>query len=246
MTKTTKKEKNNAKTNQLKVSILSGGNQVDSGLDLASYFTDEETKKGFSPDFIQQILHIYLNNRRQATAKVKTRSEVSGGGKKPWRQKGTGRARHGTIRSPLWRSGGITFGPTGEQNFTKKLTKKMKKKALRFGIMSMINENKIVVLDSLEQVESTKKMNSYLSKLPLSSRNILVLDQKNMKIMPYARNIEYLAITTPELINPLDLFINQVLICTKESFESILNRVKPDKNEKITNLKKDQSEVKNK
>lgn len=82
-----------------------------------------------NPDLVAQVLYVYMSNERKGSATTKTRSEVRGGGRKPWRQKGTGRARHGSIRSPIWRKGGVVFGPTSKQNWKRKINEKMKKKA---------------------------------------------------------------------------------------------------------------------
>lgn len=229
MTKATKTTKKSSSNSELKVSVLDGTGKTASDINIQSYFPESEIEEGFSPSFIHQVLLTYLDNKRQNTAKVKTRSEVRGGGRKPWRQKGTGRARHGTIRSPLWRSGGVTFGPTGQQNFTKKLTKKMKKKAMRFGLLSLIQNNSLIVIDKFEKNDSTKSISQLLSKLPLVAPVMLVVDKEIITSTPALNNIEYIDSTSPELLNPLDLFTHQSLVCTQKSFEMILNRIQPGK-----------------
>jgi len=210
-----------------KVAIIDQQGKETSTVDINPFFTSEELLTGFNPTFVHQIVLTYLDNQRQATAKVKTRAEVRGGGRKPWRQKGTGRARQGSIRSPLWRKGGITFGPTSLQNFSKKLTKKMKKKALRFALLSMIKNNNLVIVDQIEPSDSTKTFNQFLSRLPLSDQSILIIDQKNSPLIPFATNNSHVNITSPELLNPLDLFRADCLLCSQEIFQVILNRVKP-------------------
>ena len=99
----------------------------------------------------------YLSNGRTINAHVKTRGEVRGGGKKPWKQKGTGRARHGSIRSPIWRGGGITFGPTDDRNFTKKINKKAKQKALRQALTLAAEQNAIMVIEDFTVKEGKTK-----------------------------------------------------------------------------------------
>jgi large subunit ribosomal protein L4 len=95
----------------------------------------------FNPDLVAQVIYVYMSNERKGSATTKTRSDVRGGGKKPWRQKGTGRARHGSIRSPIWRKGGVVFGPTGNQNWKRKINSKMAKKATCM-VLSQRLENK--------------------------------------------------------------------------------------------------------
>jgi large subunit ribosomal protein L4 len=103
-----------------------------------------------NPTLIHQAVVTQLANARKVLAHTKDRSEVSGGGRKPWRQKGTGRARHGSIRSPLWIGGGVTFGPTKHRNFAKKINKKMKRKALFMALSDRVKEGQMVILDKLE------------------------------------------------------------------------------------------------
>lgn len=108
-----------------------------------------------NPDLIHQVIVSQMANRRKVVAHTKDRGEVRGGGKKPWRQKGTGRARHGSIRSPLWRGGGVTFGPRKEKIFKKKIPKKMKRKALFMVLSDKFKNNLLIVLDELK-LEKTK------------------------------------------------------------------------------------------
>jgi len=120
------------------------------------------------PELIQQAVVSQQANRRQNLAHTKGRGEVRGGGRKPWRQKGTGRARHGSIRSPLWRGGGITFGPTKDQNYSLKINKKAKRKAILMSLSDKANNQKIILLDKLELDEAkTKKFFKILLNLKL-------------------------------------------------------------------------------
>lgn len=102
----------------------------------------------WNPDLVHQVITSLQTNRRAPLAHTKSRADVSGGGKKPWRQKGTGRARHGSTRSPIWVHGGVAFGPTKERNFTKKVNKKMKTKALHAVLSRKLREGEIIVVDS--------------------------------------------------------------------------------------------------
>src|SRR6266498_4787856 len=110
-----------------------------------------------NPELIQQAVTTALANRRAATAHTKDRSEVSGSGKKPWRQKGTGNARAGSIRSPLWRGGGVTFGPTNVRNYTKRLPQKMRQLALAMALSSKVKAHSVLALTSLEPLDGKTK-----------------------------------------------------------------------------------------
>ena len=109
-------------------------------------------------DLVHQVVLSQIANRRQKTAKTKDRAEVRGGGRKPWRQKGTGRARAGSIRSPIWRGGGVTFGPTSERVFSKKIPKKMRRKALFMVLSAKAKEKLILVLDDLKSEKPKTKI----------------------------------------------------------------------------------------
>lgn len=120
------------------------------------------------PIVVQQVVVAIQANARQVIASTKDRSEVRGGGRKPWRQKGTGRARHGSIRSPLWRGGGVTFGPTTQRNFSLKVNKKVKRKVLFMSLSDKATNQKIILLDKIELPEiKTKKFFSILQNLKL-------------------------------------------------------------------------------
>ncbi len=155
---------------------------------------------------MHQAVVAYLANRRVATAKVKIRSEVRGGGRKPWRQKGTGRARHGSIRSPIWRGGGVVFGPTGRQNFKQSLPKKMKRLALKSALSSKVNSGSLLVLDALQMdVPKTKEMIKLLEKLQTGRKVLLVLESPQVNVIKSARNIPVVKTTQAEQLSVYDI-----------------------------------------
>ena len=212
---------------KLNVNILSQSGETISSLDLLSYFPATELTEGYSPSFVHQILLSYLDNQRQATAKTKSRAEVRGGGKKPWRQKGTGRARVGSNRSPLWRHGGVSFGPRGNQNFTKSLTKKARQKACRYSILQFIVTEKIAVLDKLpSDIDKTKKIVQIINKLPIGSRNLIILDKESLSLTRFIDNLDTVRAISSMDACPLDLFKSDYLICTKVALEEFLTRQK--------------------
>lgn len=150
-------------------------------------------------EVLNQYIYVYLSNQRQANSKAKDRSEVSGGGRKPWKQKGTGRARVGSNRSPLWRGGGVTFGPTKEQQYKKSLPKKMKKLAY-CSALTMKNKDNSVVITEKPQISKTKQATEYLAKFNVN-RNILIVE-KDSDLFPIFRNIPGVTVIRAEELNP--------------------------------------------
>ena len=171
-------------------------------------------------DLVHQAVIVALANQRQVLASTKTRSEVRGGGKKPWRQKGTGRARHGSIRSPLWRHGGITFGPIKERNFKLKINKKMARKAFLIVLSSKVKDGELIVLDELKvAVPKTKEMAKIMVNFPKVKNGLLVLTEKNEDVKRAARNLPNLDIININNLNILDILKYQYLIFTKDGIE---------------------------
>jgi large subunit ribosomal protein L4 len=174
-------------------------------------------------DLIHQVVVSQMANKRKVIAHTKTRGEVSGGGKKPWRQKGLGRARHGSIRSPLWRHGGITFGPTKEKVFTKKIPKKMKRKALFMTLSAKVKNNLLILLDKLKlEQPKTKLMSEILKKLPSKGKSSLIaLPEMDKNLILAARNLPGTETIQVKDLNCLDLLSFKYLIMPKESVKVI-------------------------
>ena len=158
---------------------------------------------------------------RQGTHKVKNRSEVSGGGRKPWKQKGSGRARQGSIRSPQWRGGGIVFGPT-PRSYAYKLNKKVRRLALKSALSSKVIDNEVKVLDELFfEAPKTKEMVAVLNNLNVDSKALIVIANENAAVKMTARNIPGVTVLTAEAINVLDLVAHNKLIMTQGAVEKI-------------------------
>ncbi len=174
-------------------------------------------------DLIHQVVLSQMANRRKVIAKTKDRSEVRGGGRKPWRQKGTGRARHGSIRSPIWRKGGVTFGPTGREVFKKRIPKKMRRKALFMVLSAKAKENLIFVLDSLKiEKPKTKFMVEILEKLFLrKGSGLLVLPKIDENIIKSVRNIPKVDPIQAKDLNVLDLLNYKYIVMPKEAIKVI-------------------------
>ena len=174
-------------------------------------------------DLVHQVVLSQISNRRRKIAKTKDRSEVRGGGRKPWRQKGTGRARHGSIRSPIWKGGGVTFGPTTEKVFKKIIPKKMRKKALFMVLSVKAKENFIFILDKLEIKNSkTKSMIEILNKLFLKKGSgLVVLPKIDKNLILASRNISKVNAIQAKDLNALDLLNYKYLVMPKEAIEVI-------------------------
>ncbi|GIN42146.1 MULTISPECIES: 50S ribosomal protein L4 [Heyndrickxia] len=158
---------------------------------------------------------------RQGTSKVKNRSEVSGGGRKPWRQKGTGRARQGSIRSPQWRGGGTVFGPV-PRSYSYKLPKKVRRLAIKSALSTKVLEEKILVLESLSfAAPKTKEFAAVLSSLSVGKKALVVTDGSDVNVALSARNIPGITVVEANGINVLDVVSHDQLIITKAAVEKV-------------------------
>ncbi|KPJ57319.1 hypothetical protein AMJ49_01825 [Parcubacteria bacterium DG_74_2] len=174
-------------------------------------------------DLVHQVVISQMANRRKPIAHTKTRAEVSGGGRKPWRQKGLGRARHGSIRSPIWRHGGVTFGPRKKRIFKKKISKKMRRKALFMVLSQKAKEGELVLLDKLKiEKPKTKIILEIFEKLSLKKINTLIaLPKMDKNLILAARNIPKAKILLAKDLNSLDLLSFKYLILPKGSIKLI-------------------------
>ena len=161
-----------------------------------------------------------LANNRQGTQKAKTRSEVSGGGRKPWRQKGTGHARQGSIRAPQWTGGGVVFAPT-PRDYSFKLNKKEKRAALKSALTSRVNDNKLIVVDELKLDEvKTKKFQEVLNNLKVS-KALVVLNENDQNVVLSARNIPAVKTALTNTINVFDILKYDTVVVTKAAVSTI-------------------------
>ena len=175
----------------------------------------------WNADLVHQVVRVAMANKRQVLASTKTREEVSGGGKKPWRQKGTGRARHGSIRSPLWKGGGVTFGPTKERNFKLKINKKMARQAFLTALSTKAKDSELLVLDDLKlSAPKTKEMSKIMKNFPQVKTSLLVLaGKKDENLKRAGRNLPNLRIINIDNLNILDILKYKHLIFTKDGIE---------------------------
>ena len=170
---------------------------------------------------VHSVLVNFLANQRQGTQSTKTRSEVSGGGRKPWRQKGTGRARQGSIRAPQWIKGGIALGPK-PRSYKYTVNKKERQLAVKSVLSSKVLENELVVVDSLPLNDiKTKEMVKALSNLKVEGKVLIMLPEKNEKVQKSARNIEGVKTTLVETINVYDLLKYNKLVVTEDTVKKL-------------------------
>ena len=170
---------------------------------------------------VHSVLINYLANQRQGTQSTKTRSEVSGGGRKPWRQKGTGRARQGSIRAPQWIKGGIALGPK-PRSYKYTVNKKERRLAIKSVLSSKVLENELVVVDSLPLKDiKTKEMVKALSNLKVEGKALLMLPEKNETVQKSARNIKGVKTTLVETINVYDLLKYNKLVVTLDTVKKL-------------------------
>ena len=172
-------------------------------------------------DLVHQVVVSQVANRRRRIAQTKDRSEVRGGGRKPWAQKGTGRARAGTIRSPIWRGGGVTFGPRKEKVFKKKIPKKIKRKALLMVLSAKAKNNLLTLLEELKIAKSkTKMISEVLNKLPSKQKStLIVLPEVNRNLILAARNLPKIETIQAKDLNALDLLSFKYLLMPKSSLK---------------------------
>ena len=172
-------------------------------------------------DCLKKSIKLQQAATRQGTAKVKTRSEVSGGGKKPWKQKGTGRARAGSSRSPLWRGGGIVFGPT-PRNYTFKINKKERTIALKSALTELAKEKALVVVDKLEVASlKTTEAKKLIKSLNVAGNILFVTNGDNENLFMACRNLGYTQVLMVDEINVLDLVAANKVLVTKDALKSI-------------------------
>ncbi len=173
-------------------------------------------------DLVHQVAVSQSSNRRNVLAHTKDRSDVRGGGRKPWRQKGTGRARVGSRRSPIWKGGGVTFGPTNERNFKKDIPKKMRRKALFMVLSTKAKDDSLILLDELKSEGKTKQIAELLSKLPCKNQSsLLSLTGVDEKTILAARNIPKTQTIQTKELNVLDLLSYKYLVMPKEAIKVI-------------------------
>jgi len=187
-------------------------------------------EKDFKPDLIHQVVISMQSNKRQGTAHTKNKGEVRGGGRKPWRQKGTGRARHGSSRSPIWKGGGVTFGPRNERNYKKVIPKNMRRAALFSVLSAKAKDDEILIIDKIEIKEpKTKILYNLLSNLlekikkEALKSSLVVVSKKDENLLKAIKNIPGIELIEARNLNILDILSFKYLILSEESIKTIKN-----------------------
>lgn len=177
----------------------------------------------YKKTLVHQVITSYFSNGRENIASQKNRSAVRGGGKKPWRQKGTGRARAGTTRGPIWRGGGVTFA-TGKRNYSEKINKKMYKVAMKSIMSELIRQKRVTAIDKIELKEiKTKEVNNLLKKHKLQSV-LIVTNSIDEKLFLSARNLKDVGIATVDYLDPALMLSFKNILIVKDAFEGFEKR----------------------
>lgn len=186
-------------------------------------------------ELLKQAYVGYLSNARTASAVTKTRGLISGGGRKPWKQKGTGRARFGSSRNPIWRGGGIVFGPTGEENYTKKLPTQTKRLAIRQALSLASDAGKISVIESLDLKDGkTASAVKLLEKLGAVKNTVIVVDNKTDDIIRATNNLKNVKIVQAKYVNVYDTLNADHIVVTAKALDEITAWLKGDSPAKIS------------
>ena len=174
-------------------------------------------------ELLKTAYDAYLANSRSSHAKTLKRGEVRGGGKKPWKQKGTGRARFGSTRNPIWRHGGVAFGRTGEENFTKKLSKNAKKTAIRQAL-SLKNADKAILIEGIATTGKTKEFAKKLKDLKLADKNVLmVVSEKAPEVLRATNNIPNLKLVRATYLNVFDILNADAIVFSETALKDTEN-----------------------
>ena len=200
----------------MKIQVLKQSGSKDSKVD----FPQSLLAQNYNFDLVQQFISTFIHNSHQNTKGQKNRSAVRGGGRKPWRQKGTGRARSGTIRSPIWRSGGVTFAHVYKPSKMKKVNKKMYRAAMRSIFSRLVKEERLIIVTDLliSEPPKTSEVKKLLSNLKLSSA-VFVLPEKDINLVKASRNLHQVQIQTLNSMDPTTLIKAEKVIFVPKTLE---------------------------
>lgn len=196
-----------------KINIHNISGEVVGQMDLAEELFNAEV----NVDCVRDAVRLHRANKRQGTQSAKTRAEVRGGGKKPWRQKGTGRARQGSIRSPQWVGGGIVFAPK-PRSYSFKLNKKVRRKALKSVLTDKFNSGNLIVLDEFKiEKPKTKEFVQVMKNLDINTKALFVTEKSDVNIVNSGRNIRGVQVSFADIINTYDILNHEKLVMTKDA-----------------------------
>ena len=196
------------------------GKSIDK-ISLDPMFVDGEVNR----NVVYQAVLMYQAGQREGTAATKTRGEVRGGGKKPWKQKGTGQARHGSRRSPIWRGGGATFGPH-PRDYSYSIPEQLRRRAVVEVVKDKVHTGKLVMVNELQLAEAKTRLVAGILETFKLRKPLFLVDQKNDKLILASRNIREIAIKTAQEVNALDFATHQECLMTKSAYNGLLKRLK--------------------
>ncbi len=208
-----------------KATIYNQDGKVTGELELNPKFFGVKVKS----ELVHEVVVAQQANARRPIAHTKTRGEVRGGGKKPWRQKGTGRARQGSIRSPQWAGGGVVFGPRNTRNFSVKVNRKAKQKALFMALSDKVHDDRLLILeDFIPKEVKTKFAVELFTKLPIVRKTLVVIPKSDPNLLRMVRNLPNIKLVSVNSLNLVDVVGNQTLVFWKETvpaFESLYRNI---------------------
>lgn len=179
-------------------------------------------------ELLKQAYVAYLSNKRQNLAKAKKRGEVSGGGRKPWRQKGTGRARFGSSRNPIWRGGGVAFGPTGLENYNKDINSQAKRQAIRQALSTANSSGKISVIEALDcKSGKVKPVAKFMEKIEATGNALIVVSHKDDLVLRATGNLPGVKVVQANYVNVYDVLNADVVVFEKKALDIIQERLDP-------------------
>lgn len=208
----------------MKIPVYNMGREKIATIELNKDIFEGEVKR----DLLQQIRIAHQKNCRQGTVSTKRRGEVSGGGRKPWSQKGTGRARVGSIRSPLWVGGGVSFGPK-PRNFEYRLPRKVKKVALKSSLREKLKKESLLILNKVEVKEGkTKEMVKFLDAFSIKGKCLLVVDKWDEKVRRSSSNLKKFVLSLASIVSAYDILSHPYVFLTKDSLSILERRLKDE------------------
>ena len=206
----------------LKVQVYNAAGEATGSIELPGAVFAVKPK----PAVIHQVYVAQMANSRETWGHTKQRGEVRGGGKKPWKQKGTGRARHGSIRSPIWRGGGVVFGPRNTRQYAQKVNQKMKQLAVRMCLSDKVTNNVLVVVESFPTDGKTKVIAALRRALPGVGKSVLMLPAvATPEILRATRNLPRVAVERASDVSVADLLHHQYLLTTRDGIETLVKRL---------------------
>jgi large subunit ribosomal protein L4 len=205
----------------MKLALFSADGRAAGDVNLADYFDIEQPSQKRT---LQEVITLYRRNQRSGTSSTKTRGEVRGGGRKPWKQKGTGNARSGSIRSPLWRKGGIIFGPH-PRSYRADMPEQKRREALRSAILLKAADGSVRVLEALSAITKTKQASDYLQKVGVSGKILLVLDQEAQKAQRALGNLSGVTCISAENVNAWEILAAKTVLMTSPSLKTLSSRL---------------------